>query len=148
MTNKILWHYTRGDNMRGILQDGTIKLATAGIMQNERPVVWFSTNPIWEETVNGIVIERDGTLKYLDKDETHAECGGLFRIGVAPETAPYTWEVIKVRARIKPKVAKVLAEIAREKGANPKDWRGTLEPVPREKWIAVESWNGSEWVSL
>src|SRR5438477_4564259 len=31
-----------------ITRDGFIKLATKGIGEQERPPVWFSTNPVWE----------------------------------------------------------------------------------------------------
>jgi len=130
------------------VRDGVIKPATAYVPIGEHPIVWFSTAPVWEETANKRLLKPDGTVVNLDRDGTYARGGGLVRIGVAPETAPYTWGILKVKSRMKPKMAEGLVKAARRCGAKPSEWRGTFDPVPREKWIAVEVWDGTKWVSI
>ncbi len=56
-----------------ILRDGFIKPATAGLPPGERPAVWFSSNPVWEETANKRA-EFDGYLIPLNREQT-ALCG-------------------------------------------------------------------------
>ena len=45
------WHYTIHQKYQKIIATGVIKQATENIDYYEKPVVWFSTNPDWEETV-------------------------------------------------------------------------------------------------
>ena len=46
----MVWHYTILDAFRSILRDGFIKPATQFVPPGERPVVWFSSNPVWENS--------------------------------------------------------------------------------------------------
>jgi hypothetical protein len=143
----IVWHYTTGEKLYQIVRDSVIKPATAFVPIGERPIVWFSTAPVWEETANKRLLRSDGKIVSLDRDGTHVHGGGLIRIGVAPETAPYKWELLKAKAHMTPRMAKGLIKAAHKCGAKPSEWRGTFEPVPFEKWIALEVWDGIKWVS-
>lgn len=82
-----VWHYTIVQYLPSIIADGEIKLATEYVWEG-RPVVWFSTNPRWEETANKSW-ESNGVIRFLDKDETEQVGQGLARIEVRPEAAPH-----------------------------------------------------------
>src|SRR5262245_34334142 len=85
----MIWHYTTYDRLLRILGDGMIRPATAHVPEGERPVVWFSFHPFWEPTATkGIVIGG------VTRDATEEEMGGLVRIGVEEQTAPYRWHQI------------------------------------------------------
>ena len=46
-----IYHYTTGFAANKITADGEIKTTGLYICKNEKPAVWFSTNPNWDETV-------------------------------------------------------------------------------------------------
>lgn len=66
-----LYHYTVFRWYGQIVSDGYIKPAYEYIPENERKVVWLSTNPVWEETANKNMY-KNGRLIALDKKGTHS----------------------------------------------------------------------------
>lgn len=70
-----LWHYTIGQRIDSIIEDGMIKLATAFVPQNERPVVWCSFSPKWEETANKTYVKL-GREYFPDTTEMERIGGG------------------------------------------------------------------------
>lgn len=141
-----LFHYTTLGRFKFIEHDGLIKPATAYVKFNERPAVWFSTHPSWEPTASKLIhtwggVRRATIKQMIDND------GGLVRIEIAPETAPYCWREFKIRSGVSSKVIKGLVRAATEQGAKPSQWFVSFDPVPRDKWLAVEHWQGSEWTA-
>jgi hypothetical protein len=113
-------------------QQRIIKPATAFIGKGERPIVWFSTNPVWEQTVHSM--------------ETLIRWGvSPCRIAVPPEVAPYRFNKLRRLSGMKADTADALARAARRDGANPDEWRGTFDAVPRDRWLAIEMRNGDSW---
>ena len=144
----VVWHYTVGKSYTEIACDGFIKLGTALICKRERPVVWFSTNPVWEATVNKFWRNGDGTHIELTKEKTAELGGGLVRIAVRPKTAPVTWTIFKRESGIDPKKAKELERTALVRFADPREWRCSWVARPSDKWIAVETWKDGRWTAL
>lgn len=143
----LLWHYTIGHWLRLIVADGIIKTATAGVPEGERPIVWFSKNPHWEQTANKALPRVDGHIVCPNMEQTAAH-SGLGRIAVCPETAPYDWNALKELSGMTSKWAAALYKTAIAEGSRPSEWRGAFEPVPRSKWIGVESMQDGKWVPL
>ena len=83
-----LWHYTVGQRLRSILDTQEILLATKGIPQGEKPVVWLTTSPHWESTANKARQGPNGQPIIMSKGESAAYGEGLYRIEVLPEAAP------------------------------------------------------------
>jgi hypothetical protein len=144
----LVWHYTTVDCFKRIVRDGVLRPATAAVPQHERPVVWFSTNEYWEQSANKALQMSDGRLIALDMKGTAKHGGGLIRIGVAPERAPHTWNEMRRVARIDRRMARALMHVARRDGADPQQWRGSLEPVSRADWVAVEVFVSGAWVPV
>jgi hypothetical protein len=74
--------------------------------------------------------------------------GGLVRIGVLEERAPHHWHEIRRLANIEDRVARALAQVARRDGADPRQWRGTFEPVSRTDWVVVEAFRDGTWIPV
>lgn len=74
----------------------------------------------------------------LNMHETALRAGGLVCIGVDPDRAPHPWSPLKRIAGISKNVTRGIILAAREAGADPGDWRGTLEPVSQADWSAAE----------
>jgi hypothetical protein len=142
----MVWHYTKGVHLPKIIASGEIRPATVGVGVGERPIVWFSTNPRWEETASPGRIDDQGQLRKATLEKMEVICAGRARIAVDDATAPYDWYYLKRAAGIKTKTAQGLETAAIRDGASPKDWRGTFDSVPREKWVSVEVFRNGAWV--
>jgi hypothetical protein len=143
----ILWHYTCGDRLELILKSGEIRPATAGIEKGERPAVWFSSNPVWEETANKLRLDSwTGEVRSLTKQETHEYAGGLARIAVSPETAPVNWERFCRESGASTKMLAGLKKAAYSMSSHPSQWFVSFSPVRREKWLSIELWDGKKWI--
>jgi hypothetical protein len=143
-----IFHYTVGIRLLKILEDQKIKCATAFIGKKEKPVVWFSTNQEWEKTANKMWNDKKGRLISLSKEETEELGNGLVRIEVTPETAPYTWEDYKQKARVDRRILSGLYKVAKDQGADPREWRVSFVPVKMENWLSVELWDGEKWKEI
>src|SRR5207248_9656228 len=114
----MIWHYTAGDNFKSIFYSKVIRPATAHIAPGEKSIVWFSTEEWWEPSVTKGRRRPDGTIEDLGMDALHAAGFMLWRIGVAPDTAPYTWSERKKLSGMPSDVAMQLAKIAKQKAGN------------------------------
>lgn len=172
-TQRIVWHYTSGRNLEKILRAG--ELLPAGKHRGEKPAVWFTARQDWDPAT-ALAVDADPDLQRISVEgarirQQHGEAaqyaylysmaeriapevvGYLARIGVAPETAPYTWDDIKRMRGVRPSVIRQVESDDRARGSNPADWRISFEPVPASKWIAVEVRSGrkgtdNEWRPL
>lgn len=132
-----LYHYTKGYHIEEIIETGVIRPATLGVPEGERLVVWFSSNPVWENTVSATsgkeILEKMG--------------GGLYRIVVDTIQVPVkSWSELRFLAHMNPNHADRLEEIGKLCGADPSEWFGTFHPVPREKWEKVEYLKEEKWM--
>ena len=142
----MLWHYTVGIRLEDILASGVIRLANGFVEKGERPVVWFSASNAWEETANkGAIDSETGEFRNLSRQETHDYCDGLVRIGVAPETAPYGWSQFVELSGVSLQTANALKKVAHKQGSQVSQWFVSFEPVPKDKWLCIEAWDGSQW---
>jgi hypothetical protein len=130
-----------------ILRDGILKPAAGSVFKDERPAVWFSTNPAWEETANKLQKTPTG-LKVGTRETTEKYGGGLIRFAVAPETAPHDFRAFKRLSGIRAKYATALALSGIKARADPREWWVSFDPVPRAKWLAVEVRGQAGWVPL
>lgn len=124
----LAWHYTPGVRFKGIVDAGFIRPAVAGVPENEKPVVWFSLNPYFEETARKIFTDGRGNQRVLLMEETRSLGEGLYRLGVAPKSL-LTGEALRMRARIKRETWAQLSARARAIGSDPSSWFGSLTPV-------------------
>jgi hypothetical protein len=157
---RIAWHYTSGVNLRAILRSGVLLPSAIGSERTgDLPAVWFSMRRDWDPAV-GLAFEMPESLRAEAKAavEEHLaggrnvlewwaavgptltldEIGGMARVGVAPEAAPYSWQDFVRLGGIEPPRAAAREWADRSAGSNPDDWRVSLVPVPSARWIAVE----------
>jgi len=145
--HNMIWHYTVANRLQLIIADGMIRPATAHVPANERPIVWFSRRQDWEPTA-GPALKEDGIIRKATFAEMNYLAGGMARIGVAPETAPYNWHQLKRQSGMTSGEAHRLEKGAMKDRASTGDWRGTFDPVPKEKWLAIELLHEEKWIAL
>jgi hypothetical protein len=135
----MIYHYTKQLHLPSILKKGLLP-TDLFIAKGERPVNWFTTNPLWERTV---FILTAPTLP--EAHEYMRDCGGLVRIICDDDVAPYRWKELKEIAAIPYYMSRHLYCSAIKVGARPGEWRGTLDVVPVEKFLAIEFFDGQVW---
>lgn len=141
-----LWHYTSGRQLPSIIESKEIRPGTAAIPKSEKPAAWFTTNPVWENTCNKMLRMSSGRIFHCrSKEETALYCGGIVRIRINPQAAPYTFQDFKRLSRISNNRAKALAAVAIEKGSKPSEWRVSFNPVPQSEWLGIDVWDGEKW---
>jgi hypothetical protein len=142
------YHYTVGSYLASILRDG-LHPATAGVPKSERPIVWFTASPHWEETANKSLVVR-GMCQFLTQAETSRFCDGLCRIGVRDDLRGlHPFARITRESHQDPRTTDALIAVAVERGSAPaRDWYGTFRVVQPADFAVVEKFDGSGWVPV
>jgi hypothetical protein len=138
----MIFHYTKALWLQSILAHG-LKPSGIGLHPGEKPLLWFTTNERWENTV---FISTSPTLQ--EAHEYMLPLGGLARIVCDDAVAPYRWKEMKEVASVPSMVAKYLYDSAIRVGSRPGEWRGTLDVVPVEQFRAIEVYDGERWVPV
>ncbi|MEO7859162.1 MAG: hypothetical protein ABIU05_01760 [Nitrospirales bacterium] len=112
--------------------------------------MWCTTRPTWEPTANKALRQKGRTiLTSLTKQETAAECEGLYRIEVLPDAAPYGWDEFRRLSGIDTGVAKRLARASRVSRSDYHDYRVSFEPVTADRWVRIEIEHGADrWIEV
>jgi hypothetical protein len=143
----MIWHYTIGLKLAAILEAGELRPSTAGVPAGERPAVWFSRNPYWERTANKAWVVA-GRSYVLTREETEARGNGLVRFQVPPDAAPYDWEDFKRLSGASRLSIRQMERRAHDLLALSSEWRMTFDPVPQDKWMALEICQEGRWRAL
>lgn len=145
---ELRWHYTTGEKFKLITESGAILPTALFLSPGERAAVWFSSNQFWEPTAAKVWLGDDGSQTQLDMAQTAERGEGLVRFGVLPEVAPHNWNEFKRLSGVHSRMAKGMYSGGISQGAKPSEWYVTFDPVPREKWAAVEVWQDEKWIRV
>ena len=140
-----VFHYTVVNYLPAIFERKML-MPTAKDSEKEQ-AVWFSTNPEWEETANKAYHSGDGIPIEGNKWDSYKIYGGLARIEVAPEIAPYNWEQYKKKSNIPMEKAQEIEAHAAKYNADPGEWRVSFEPVSKDNFLSIEvlDWDNQVW---
>lgn len=142
-----LWHYTAGHKLPSILESGALRPNGAKIAPNERPVVWFSADAVYEPTAIKLVqMPGQANLRRPSVAELH-EMVGVFRFAIERKDARLAaWPAIHRKARISATGVANMLRAGLEIGAKPMNWFGALEDIPLAD-LRFEAWTGQQWVA-
>lgn len=142
-----LWHYTAGHKLPMILEACALRPNGAKIAPNERPVVWFSADAVYEPTAIKLVqMPGQGKLHRPSVAELH-EMIGVFRFAIDRRDARLAaWPNIHRKARISTTGVANMLRAGLEIGAKPMNWFGALEEIPLGD-LRFEAWTGQQWVA-
>jgi len=147
------WHYTTLASLQVILEDGFLEPSplyddesSAELIADsakERPVLWFTSSPNWEETANKALRSLEGS-RQLDREGT-LEYFGLARVGVSEGYPLEKFLRITRKSRQKKRLTNRLIRTAVEAGSNPHgDWWGTFERVYEKDWNVVQIYSAEK----
>jgi hypothetical protein len=141
------WHYTNGDSYVDIIKSGVLSLATIGISEGEKPVLWFTINQEWEPTVNGTTSDDGVSWHRNTMQETKENYDGLYRFGISSLNLIPWVELVKV-ANIPHRVKKALEKTAIKSGSNPFHWLGSLQPIDISDTFIETMDDTGKWVKV
>lgn len=141
---KRVFHYTIFQRYQSIFNDREIRVATKYVPEGVKPVVWFTTNPDWEETANKMAVLDDGSRKILSRQAMWEMNTHPVRIEIDPKMVSLrSWNHYKKNSGESKKSITRLLKVARK--SNPKQWLVSYENVPIRVIIGVSSWDGTKW---
>lgn len=142
-----LWHYTAGHKLPLILESSALRPNGAKIAPNEKPVVWFSAEAIYEPTAIKLVqMPGQAKLRRPSVAELH-EMVGVFRFAIDRKDPRLAhWPTIHRKARISAAGVANMLRAGLEIGAKPMNWYGALEEIPLAD-LRFEAWTGQQWVA-
>lgn len=137
----VYYHYTVAPKLPSIIADGRLKPTTVNLVPGEAPILWWSTNPVWERTA----AKGDGRGG-VHSFETHRDAIGLCRFVLNdPSVRVYPFKKITVKAKMPPWVVYGLIGRGEVVGANYLQWHGTLKSVLLRKLVFETCTQGQEW---
>lgn len=144
-----LYHYTIGYHLPAIVGDGRLR-ANARHRGSAMPVLWLSTHPVWEPSAVKQVVDADGTLQIIGREQLVTRGRGVFRFVVAPTQPLFDWAQYVAMSGVDPELARHLEDSGRRGGADPAQWRVCLADVPAAQWLAIELYapTTSTWIAL
>ena len=154
MKPNLIWHYTIAATLLEIVESGVIKTQSGKLPAGTKPVVWFSTNPKWEQTatkmvgIGGHAMPLASFENMLRHAETRNPVFTPARIGVDESVAPGRWKGYKESCGAPYKFTKALYEYALEVQASPSEWRWTANEVPSSAWRSIEIYKGGVWTTV
>ena len=136
--NPYVWHYTTMSKLDSILMDQQLRPSTVGLIEDESPILWFSTNEQWEETANKLA-QIKGRATTLTQRETFEKFGGLLRFGIkANHPKLVAWPEIGNQAGTPAALQRSLEQTAIAKGSKPEEWLGILSPLRMDQIEVVQ----------
>jgi len=146
-----LWHYTIDRHYNNIVKTGYIKQAVIGIDKDEKPAVWLSSNPDWENSVKKTLINQETgeVLKDLGRDELFKLSVDVIRLEVdSSKLRLFNWLQFKEVSGISEKSVRKLESLADEWKDNPLEWYACFEPIYEKDIIGVEVWIEKKWKNI
>lgn len=143
-----LYHYTVVNKLPLILDSGYLALTPKRPIEGESPLLWFSSNPVWEETANKGAYTTNGALIQLTKEETAHYCGGLARFKLNSHLFPQIlpWAEVK-NILVPPDLSKSLEFTAELYNSVPAQWFVSKSPISI-KTLDLELYINNQWVTM
>lgn len=128
-----LYHYTLGQNIDSIFNDGALKSSFMQSGKGSVDFVWLSTNSIFE------VSSRSMKQSMLSLSEIINTCGGLYRFVFDGNSECFhSWLKIQSEHGVSRGVVSLINHCAKVSGANAGQWYAYLEGALPIEGVAVE----------
>lgn len=143
-TMTYVYHYTTGHKLPLIEQSGVLLPTSVAISPQEKPVLWFSTNTVYEPTAIKLILQ-EGQPVRPTPGELH-ELVGLYRFSIsARDSRLRPLNKLSRLANISSKEVSRMVASGLRIGAIPSQWYGVLSAIALSE-LTFESWTGEAWV--
>lgn len=150
METNIIWHYTTEAHAMDILRDRVIKVSQYDRRSGIKPAVWFSRQQYWEPTAckmfDAVTNDWLGGQKGMKIQHQYA---GIYRFGIRFDPRMLcSWAKYVRSSKMPYEEIRYMEECGRERGGDPSDWFASLTNVRSNYWVAVEKFNGKQYVPV
>jgi hypothetical protein len=134
-----VYHYTVCKHLAKIINDGFIKLATAGVPKWEKPAVFCTLNEKWDNICNKLYYDSiKGKLIPTTFERTYEIGGGVARIQVNPEIVPYNVYEYKRLSGMKKGDWDKYFLAAKTVSSDISKYRIGFEPIFKNDWLNIQ----------
>lgn len=130
-----LFHYTSEARVKDIIESGELKVSKAALHRNEKPALWLSSEPIWDESATKF-------LNFSSKENQFRHIG-LGRIVVPFEHHFVTYAKWRHVSGVAPLLAS--KESLLFNSYDRSKWWASFQSIPESDFLSVEYWDGETW---
>lgn len=145
-TRNLAWHYTTAFHIQAILESEMLRPTGIGIKPPEKPILWFSTNKYWENTVIKSLSD-DEAQGFLSRDQLMFVTQAFFRFGV-PMKGLLFGTMLKQKARMPNMAWRNLLAGAKVNKADFTEWCGTFESIALQNTVIEVMYDDMRWRPL
>jgi hypothetical protein len=143
-----IWHYTSMEHAKSILKDKMLRISSIEKKWGWKPALWFSRATRWEPTATKMFRFKETNELRLLTEEEQLELIGMARFGIEFTEQLISWNEYKNNSGIPAREHRAMAKVGKEKGAHPNNWYCSFEDIPLNKCVAIEQFDGKEWISI
>lgn len=152
------YHYTKGCHLAKIVNEGIIRTSKTLIEKKEKPAVWLTKSPEWEqacnvghvvtanELVSGQTYSSDEIEMVTCNDDYMKKEMGMCRILISENISTISWAKFKHVSGISADVYHALDRISRNEGSPVNQWYCLFNGIPRRYWEGVEMFVDDQWI--
>jgi hypothetical protein len=145
MSTSRTYHYTTGNKLLPISASGCLLPTNVMVAPQEKPILWFSVNPVYEPTAVKLIATADRRVYRPTFQELH-QIIGIFRFGiVATDARLVPFNKLQRLAHISSHDMAAMTASGMRIGATPAHWTGTLIPLALSE-LDFEEWTGDMWI--
>lgn len=144
MPKSRVFHYTTGNKLSLIADSAALTPTNVMVAPDEKAVLWFSANPLYEPTAIKLIMTSDRKA-YRPTVAQLNDIVGVFRFGLdAGDARLLSFSRLPRLAHISATdVSRMIASGLRI-GATPAHWTGTLVPIAVSE-LTFEAWSDGAW---
>lgn len=152
------YHYTKGSNLAKIVIEGRIRVSKSLIDKNEKPAVWLTKSPVWDnactierivnahELSSGQVYSSDEINSLSVNNEYIKQKIGMVRILIKESIPVISWTKFKYVSGISEFFYQAIDQHSRSIGSPVHDWLCSFSEIPKEYWEGIEMYVDDHWV--
>ena len=145
----VLYHYTTFGYLEEILNSRFLKVSPWEKKNKiKRPALWLTKNPNWDNTATKGYYDRETGERRSLTFEEQSTIFGCIRITIPFKNTFCNWRKFKHVSKEPIELCNQLEIIGRKQGSNPDDWYVSFDDVAATEIIAVDYWDGKEWVDI
>ena len=152
------YHYTKGNHLAKIVNEGLIRTTDVLIEKKEKPAAWLTKSPEWEPACNigkifnahelevGKVYSSDEVdWRTVNNDYMKKEIG-MCRILISESLPVISWAKFKYVSKISEAGYYALDKYSRSIGSSVSQWFCTFSGIPSKYWEGIEMFVDDQWV--
>jgi hypothetical protein len=139
------WHYTTGNKFQLIKNERLLRPSGIGVFAPERPVLWFSTNPVFEPSAMKTRLV-NGKRQALTLHQLYDLGGGIVRFGCPLHRLKHGPDLRK-SAKMSGAIWNALVSAGKRMGGDSAEWWGYVGTMLLDEVVVEVMGHDLKWTS-